>query len=122
MSDWKTGPAYDPGDDSEQLENKERKQEMRSSPIVVGVTPCCGNIMRTSTSAISMASHELDEGVCPDCELILTEGIEVHRQTITQKVKRWFRINARVIGGRWQWNANDAFVAYVEIHQIENGE
>lgn len=92
---------------------------MRSTPVVVGVTPCCGNIHRTSSAAIQRASHEMDGGRCPDCELDLTESISVHRDIHTKMARRWFMENARVIGNRWQWNANAAFVAFVEIYNCE---
>jgi NMD protein affecting ribosome stability and mRNA decay len=91
---------------------------MNTIPIVVGTTPCCGNIMRTSTRAISFAIYRLNMGVCPDCNINLTEKNFSSSKDV-QQARRWFQCNAIKRRGQWLWNANDAFVAYVELHDRE---
>ncbi len=93
---------------------------MRTTPVVAGVTPCCGNIFRTSTDAIAKASRALDSGICPDCGLDMSDMISMHRgKKNRQAAQRWFHENAVVFNGRFVWNANAAFVAFVEIHDCE---
>ena len=87
-------------------------------PIVVGTTPCCGNILRTSTRAIGLATAELGNGFCPDCQINLANNVWSNIKEI-QQARRWFQCNATQRHGQWLWNANDAFVAYVELHDRE---
>jgi hypothetical protein len=84
------------------------------------VTPCCGNILRTSSPAISHAGHLLDLGICPDCNLNLADEKKRLKGRELQ-ARLWFIRNAKNFGGRWQWNANAAAIAFVEIGEAQNG-
>ena len=88
-------------------------------PIVVGTTPCCGNILRTSTRSIGMATKLLSQGICPDCTINLAECSAWSSIKEIQQARRWFQCNAVQRYGQWLWNSNDAFVAYVELHDRE---
>jgi len=92
---------------------------MSTVPIVVGTTPCCGNILRTSTRAIGQATALLNDGICPDCQLDLVIRNTWSNIKDIQQARRWFQCNAIQRNGQWSWNANDAFVAYVELHDQE---
>lgn len=93
---------------------------MGTLPIVIGVTPCCGNIMRTPAHAISRASHTLDLGICPDCDTVMSETPRRRDGAATVHTKCWFLRNAKVVNGVWKWSAADAFHAFVES-QITGG-
>lgn len=90
---------------------------MATIPILVGVTPCCGNILRSSTRAIALATQKLSRGVCPDCDTEL-DSSDITRVKCVQRARAWFRGNAKYGRGGWSWNAAEAFVAYLEIHNL----